>query len=54
MINIRIVIFLLLSHYCVAQNINLNLGNSKESNYYSEIPFEYVNGKIIVSVTRWV
>lgn len=50
MINIRIVIFLLLSHYCVAQNINLNLGNSKESNYYSEIPFEYVNGKIIVSV----
>lgn len=50
MINIRIVIFLLLSNYCVAQNINLNLGNSKELNYYSEIPFEYVNGKIIVSV----
>lgn len=50
MINIRIVIFLLLSNYCVAQNINFNLGKSKELNYYSEIPFEYVNGKIIVSV----
>lgn len=50
MINIKIAIFLLLSNYCVAQNINLNLGNSKELNYYSEIPFEYVNGKIIVSV----
>lgn len=50
MINIRIVIFLLISNYCVAQNINFNLGKSKELNYYSEIPFEYVNGKIIVSV----
>ena len=50
MINIRIVIFLLLSNYCVAQDVNFNLGNSKELNYYSEIPFEYVNGKIIVSV----
>ena len=47
---IKIFIFIIFTNICLAQDINLNQGNAKNPNYYSEIPFEYVNGKIIIPV----
>jgi predicted aspartyl protease len=33
-----------------AQKITMNQGNTVQQNYYTEIPFEYVNSKIIIPV----
>jgi hypothetical protein len=33
-----------------AQKITMNQGNTAQKNYYTEIPFEYVNSKIIIPV----
>ncbi len=41
-------LFVSLSH---SQNINLSTGSIKESDYYQEVPFEIVLGKIIIPVT---
>lgn len=49
--NIICLAVLLLSIICNSQKITLNQGITKEQNYYSEIPFEYVNSKIIIPVT---
>ena len=43
-------LLVLLSLACNAQKVTLNQGNTLEQKYYSEIPFEYVNGKIIIPV----
>ena len=48
--NIICLAVLLLSIICNSQKITLNQGITKEQNYYSEIPFEYVNSKIIIPV----
>jgi hypothetical protein len=47
---IKILMFIAFSNICLAQNINLNQGNISSENYYTEIKFEYVNGKIIIPV----
>ena len=44
------VLFIALSSFSFAQNIDLNKGNTKEESYYTEIQFEYVNGKIIIPI----
>jgi predicted aspartyl protease len=43
-------LFLVFTFPSTAQNITLNKGNTKQENYYAEIPFEFVNGKIIIPV----
>lgn len=45
-----VLLLIVFSNFCFAQNISLNKGNTQEQNYYSEIQFEYVNGKIIIPV----
>lgn len=47
---IYVLLLIAFSNFCFAQNISVNKGNTQEQNYYSEIQFEYVNGKIIISV----
>ena len=47
---IYVLLLIVFSNFCFAQNISLNKGNTQEQNYYSEIQFEYVNGKIIIPV----
>lgn len=44
------VLFIAFSSFSFAQNIDLNKGNTKEESYYTEIQFEYVNGKIIIPI----
>jgi len=44
------VLFIAFSSFSFAQNIDLNKGNTKEESYYTEIQFEYVNGKIIMPI----
>jgi hypothetical protein len=41
---------LAITNICFAQNTNINVGNTTETNYFTEISFEYVNGKIIIPV----
>lgn len=38
------------SSFSFAQNLYLNKGKTQEQNYYSEIKFEYINGKIIIPI----
>jgi predicted aspartyl protease len=38
------------SSFSFAQNLDLNKGKTQEQNYYSEIKFEYINGKIIIPI----
>lgn len=45
-----VLLLIVFSNFCFAQNISVNKGNTQEQNYYSEIQFEYVNGKIIIPV----
>jgi hypothetical protein len=47
---IYVLLLIAFSNFCFAQNISVNKGNTQEQNYYSEIQFEYVNGKIIIPV----
>ncbi|MDD1444048.1 retroviral-like aspartic protease family protein [Dolichospermum sp. ST_sed3] len=47
---IYVLVLIVLSNFCFAQNISFNKGNTQEQNYYSEIQFEYINGKIIIPV----
>lgn len=47
---IYVLLLIVFSNFCFAQNISVNKGNTQEQNYYSEIQFEYVNGKIIIPV----
>ena len=47
---IYVLLFIVFSNFCFAQNISVNNGNTQEQNYYSEIQFEYINGKIIIPV----
>jgi predicted aspartyl protease len=44
------VLLIAFSSFSFAQNIDLNKGNTKEESYYTEIQFEYVNGKIIIPI----
>jgi predicted aspartyl protease len=44
------VLLIAFSSFSFAQNIDLNKGNTKEESYYTEIQFEYVNGKIIMPI----
>lgn len=46
-----LLIFLLFVSLGYSQNINLSTGSIKESDYYQEIPFEIVLGKIIIPVS---
>ena len=49
--HIKLFLFLCIaSKACLGQNINLNQGETTTNNYYVEIPFEFVNSKIIVPV----
>ncbi len=41
---------LFISHLCISQSISLNQGNTEVRDYFSEVPYEYVNGKIIIPV----
>ena len=43
-------LLVVLSFACNAQKITLNQGNTLQKNYNSELPFEYVNSKIIIPV----
>lgn len=45
-----VLLLIVFSNFCFAQNISVNKGNTQKQNYYSEIQFEYVNGKIIIPV----
>jgi predicted aspartyl protease len=44
------VLLIAFSSFSFAQNIDLNKGNTKEESYYTEMQFEYVNGKIIIPI----
>lgn len=47
---IYVLLLIVLSSFSYAQNIDLNKGNTQEDSYYTEIQFEYVNGKIIIPI----
>ena len=38
------------SSFSFAQNLDLNKGKTQEQSYYTEIKFEYTNGKIIIPI----
>jgi hypothetical protein len=42
-------LFLLISPICLAQNFTYNQGGTDAKNYYEEIPYENINGKIFIS-----
>jgi len=44
-------IFLLLAVPCFSQGLSYNKGGTKATNYYEEIPYQDINGKIIVKVS---
>ncbi|OYU81713.1 MAG: hypothetical protein CFE23_02175 [Flavobacterium sp. BFFFF1] len=48
--NTILFILLLLNGLCYSQSLNLNQGTIKNEDYFVELPFEYVNGKIIIPV----
>lgn len=47
-IPLLLILFLISTTY--SQKVNLNFGKTKAKNYYTEIPFEFINDKIIVPV----
>lgn len=47
-IPLLLILFLINTTY--SQKVNLNFGKTKSKNYYTEIPFEFINDKIIVPV----
>jgi predicted aspartyl protease len=47
---IYVLLLIAFSSFSFAQNIDLNKGNTREESYYTEIQFEYVNGKIILPI----
>lgn len=47
----KILVFVLVVTFSHAQNTSLNKGRITSKNYYSEIPYENVNGKLIIPVT---
>lgn len=50
MTRIKLFMFIIFPNILFAQNVNLNVGDTENENYYSEIQFEYANGKIIIPV----
>lgn len=43
-------VFLLNSTFCLAQTFTFNQGGTSSKNYYEEVPYETINGKMFVSV----
>jgi len=48
--NIIQILLICLSSLCYSQNINFNQGTIKNKEYFTELQFEYINGKIILPV----
>lgn len=47
---LQVLLLLIISSSTIAQNVNLNKGETETENYFTEVNFEFVNGKIIVPV----
>lgn len=47
---LQFLFLLLILNNAIAQNINLNKGETETENYLTEVNFEFVNGKIIIPV----
>lgn len=45
-----ILVLLLNSTFCLAQTFTFNQGGTSSKNYYEEVPYETINGKMFVSV----
>lgn len=48
--NTILILLLSLNSLCYSQNINFNQGTIKNEEYFTELQFEYVNGKIILPI----
>ena len=47
---LQVLFLLLILNNAIAQNINLNKGETETENYFTDVNFEFVNGKIIIPV----
>ncbi|RYF26920.1 MAG: hypothetical protein EOO42_00005, partial [Flavobacteriales bacterium] len=45
-----ITFFLLITEYSFSQSLSYNKGGTKATNYFEEIPYQDINGKMIVNV----
>ncbi len=48
--NTILILLISLNSLCYSQNINFNQGTIKNEEYFTELQFEYINGKIILPV----
>jgi hypothetical protein len=48
---LKTILFFFIANIAFSQNAKLNSGKVSGRNYYTEIPYEYVNGKIIIPVS---